>query len=81
MPFLRLLAALGLSAVLVAGATPRPLKVAVFKGLGADPECLSDAVEALKIDAAIHPQVRQCGACRDLNRMASGGLRKDSTAT
>ena len=57
MPPLRLLAALGLSAVLMAGAAPRPLKVAVFNGLGADPECLSDAVEALKIDAAIHPEV------------------------
>lgn len=35
----------------------RPLRVAVFKGLGADPECLSDAVEALRLDAGIRPVV------------------------
>jgi len=33
------------------------LRVGVFKGLGADPECLSDAVEALKIDPAIEPRI------------------------
>ena len=35
----------------------KPLRVAVFRGLGADPECLSDAVEALKTDPAIRPVV------------------------
>lgn len=33
------------------------LRVAVFEGLGADPECLSDAVEALKVDPGIEPVV------------------------
>ncbi len=33
------------------------LRVAVFKGLGADPECLTDAFESLKIDPAIQPQI------------------------
>ncbi len=33
------------------------IKVAVFKGLGADRECLSDAVEALKIDSQMKIRV------------------------
>ncbi|MCK5074925.1 MAG: biofilm PGA synthesis protein PgaB, partial [Calditrichia bacterium] len=31
------------------------IKVAVFKGFGASPKCISDAVESLKIDSAITP--------------------------
>lgn len=60
-PF-RSLFAMFLSAAALMGsgaplAQPRKLRVAVFKGLGADPECLSDAFEALKIDAAIQPEI------------------------
>lgn len=47
-------------------ADPRPqmkgmlrqsINVAVFKGLGGDAECISDAFEALKIDPAIQPEI------------------------
>ena len=53
---------LGFCSIALAGsgtlpAKPRVLKVAVFQGLGADPECLSDAVEALKIDPGIRPEI------------------------
>ncbi len=47
----------GLAAEKVRPAAERPMRVAVFRGLGADPECLSDAVEALRIDPAIRPVV------------------------
>jgi hypothetical protein len=50
-------AILGLAVPLAAGKTPRAsIRVAVFQGLGADPECLSDAMEALNIDPAIRPE-------------------------
>lgn len=41
----------------VGGAGDKPMRVAVFQGHGADPECVSDAVEALKIDAAMQPEL------------------------
>ncbi len=51
------LSAMALMASGAPSAHPRKLRVAVFKGLGADPECLSDAFEALKIDGAIQPEI------------------------
>lgn len=65
---------------------PRPetMRVAVFKGLGADPECLMDAFESLKIDKAIQPEILGADAIvrGDLNRFdalvlpGGGGMRQ-----
>lgn len=69
-PFRRILlasSALLLGASLAAQRAPG-IRVAVFRGLGADPECLSDAVEALKLDPAIRPEVL------DAAELALGGL-------
>ena len=52
-----LLVGLPASLPLLAKRGSPPIRVAVFKGLGADPECLSDAVEALKIDPSMEPVV------------------------
>lgn len=54
---LTLILGLTLAATKAGKTTEKPIRVAVFKGLGADPECLSDAVKALKIDASIEPEV------------------------
>ncbi len=60
------------------------LRVAVFKGLGADPECLMDAFESLKIDKSIQPEILGADAIvrGDLNRFdalvlpGGGGMRQ-----
>ncbi|MCE1228522.1 MAG: biofilm PGA synthesis protein PgaB, partial [Firmicutes bacterium] len=41
----------------LSAAQPKVIRVGVFKGLGGDPECISDAMEALKIDAEIRPEI------------------------
>jgi len=56
------LSVLGLTLVLTVPLVGAPkikpsMRVAVFKGLGADPECLTDAFESLKIDPAIQPEI------------------------
>ncbi len=64
---------------------PAPqFRVAVFSGLGADPECLSDAVEALKIDSAIDPVIvtaadivrGELDRCEALVFPGGGGMRQ-----
>lgn len=46
-----------LACMSLTAAPPKALRVGVFKGLGGDPECITDAVEALKLDAGIMPEL------------------------